>query len=143
MKRIVRLTESDLVKLVKRVIKEQRIFDDPMSSTTPLPIQVKNIKSQLEELGFKYKPEGSNYKFEYEVGENFILVSVNPINKTKPYSVRSIIEKQNYKPHPSTDGNSKFNSTYTDMDKQYLENDYNLLISDVKKSKNKIITKVK
>ena len=88
MKRIVRLTESDLVKLVKRVIKEQRILDDPgEGSTTPLPKVVTNIKNELERLRFKYNlNKDLTHMFQYndKMG-NKIEVKIDTNNKIKPY----------------------------------------------------------
>jgi hypothetical protein len=54
MKKIIRLTESDLVKIVKRVIKEQRISDLPQNQQTgPKP----NVTSNTKDLRGNLSPQ--------------------------------------------------------------------------------------
>jgi hypothetical protein len=54
MKKIIRLTESDLVKIVKRVIKEQRISDLPQNQQTgPKP----NVTSNTKDLRGTLSPQ--------------------------------------------------------------------------------------
>jgi hypothetical protein len=142
MKKIVRLTETDLIKLVKKVIQEQRILDDPGGGpVTSLPIQVKDVKTKLEELGFKLITGEYQYVFEYKSGDNIIRITVNPNDINKPYSVVSILVKPNYTSAPGYE-KSKFDLTYTDLYKQYSRNEVNMLISDIVKSKNKIKPRV-
>jgi hypothetical protein len=140
MKKIIRLSESDLIRLVKRVIKEQpRILDDSGEGlTTSLPTQVKKIQNKLESLGFNLIIESDyGYRFEYKKGDNFIVIYINPNETNKPYSVVAVLMKPNFEPNPGYE-KSKFDLTYTDLDKSYSENEINTLISDVVKSKNKI-----
>jgi hypothetical protein len=141
MKKIIRLTESDLIRLVKRVIKEQpRILDDPGDGlTTSLPDKFKKIQNKLEDLGFKLRIDVGYdlYVFEYKSGDNFIRITINPTETNKPYSVVAVLVKPNFEPNPGYE-KSKFDLTYTDLYKSYSENEINTLISDVIKSKNKI-----
>jgi hypothetical protein len=130
MKKIIRLTETDLIKLVKRVISEQpRAYNDPA---------LLNVENELLNLGFKYKRDRSSHKFEYILGQNLIRVIVNTSEKN-PYSVLSIITNSNYIPKPGYEKDS-WDETITDINKEYSENEYKQLLSDVSKSKQKIKT---
>jgi hypothetical protein len=130
MRKIIRLTESDLIKLVKRVISEQpRAYDHPA---------LLNVENELLDLGFKYKRENSLHNFEYNSGQNLIRVIVNT-SARKPYSVLSIMTNSNYIPKPGYEKDS-WGETITDINKEYSENEYKQLISDVTKSKQKIKT---
>lgn len=113
---------------------------------TPVGIEdsklLNNIKNELINLGFKYTPENNygqiQHKFRYEKGENSITVRVDPQPSiSKPYSVVSILLKPNYESNPGYE-QSKWDMTYTDIDKNYSADQYRLLISDVKTSMNKI-----
>jgi hypothetical protein len=137
MKRIVRLTESDLVKLVKRVIKEQRILDDPgEGSTTPLPKVVTNIKNELERLRFKYNlNKDLTHMFQYndKMG-NKIEVKIDTNNKIKPYLVISNTLNPNWNPSPGLERDTF--DKYIYINKEYSENEYPRLLSDIKTSMN-------
>jgi hypothetical protein len=152
MKRIIRLTESDLVKLVKRVIKEERILDDlGEGSTTLLPKVVTNIKNELEGRGFKYNLNGGNWAtrmfgidqetedsvhiFQYndKLGNN-IEVKIDTTNKIKPYLVISKTLNPNWNPSPGLERDTW--DKYIYVRKEYSENEYPRLLSDIKTSMN-------
>ena len=132
MKKIIRLTENDLVRLIKRVIMEE---DDNTL--------LNNIKGELTNLGFKYYSEDQRHVLKYKEGENIITVGVstNPM-ESRPYSVVSILLKPNYEANPGYE-RSRFDRTYTDIGeeggpKRYASDQYKLLLNDVKTSMKKI-----
>ena len=66
MKKVIRLTEDDLVRLVKRVIKEERTSGDIVSARTNLVTKLKNKGYRLTkpgETGYEstaFKPKGND-----------------------------------------------------------------------------------
>jgi hypothetical protein len=66
MSKIIRLTESDLTRIVKRVIEEQ------MNKQTPIDIQMTKIKP---EMGGKYC-FGNPQRLKMDVGNNVVLIKV-------------------------------------------------------------------
>lgn len=81
MKKIVRLTESDLVKLVKRVIEEQT--ESEVMNATPITLRGMAIGEAIKMLadnGFIYKTDGSRvsqyvpglYKFVFNEGVRMV-----------------------------------------------------------------------
>ena len=66
MKKVIRLTEEDLTKLVKRVIKEQSSSDDIVSARTNIVMKLKNKGYRLTKPGetgnesTAFKPKGKD-----------------------------------------------------------------------------------
>jgi len=95
MKKIVRLTESDLVRLVKKVIKEQDLggFKEPVSNETGNDFDHYNkiVKPKLLDAGFKdmydknleqYGTSNSMVYGDHSTGVNVMLKK----SKTEPHS---------------------------------------------------------
>ena len=83
MKKVIRLTESDLIRLVKRVIKEQSTAPTAPAGQTPEQND-KALRKLLTDNGFTI-PQGTDNRIftKFKGEEEFILIFSKPVEKAK------------------------------------------------------------
>jgi|688.fasta_scaffold11506_18 hypothetical protein len=118
MKRTIRLKESDLVKLIKRVIKEE-IEDKPLHFTT--------IQNTLSPLGFKFEDSGDTLSLDFGDKNNNFLSVIYYKEDPRYYVISLGGGKYNTEVEPPRRMNPK-----KIFERNYTTSEVNKLIDDVK-----------
>lgn len=131
MKKIIRLTESDLIRLVKRIIKEG------VDETFVQSLMSRGFKKNEDKR--YYNPDSVDY--EYIKGKNSIRITIYFNDSNKHYKVLSVLSNPNYTPKPNSELDT-FDSTKIDLNKYYSKGQENTIIQYIDNFINKIKSKV-
>jgi len=87
MKKVIKLTESDLIRIVKRVINEEKEMSDPCKSWDDMVKYIKSTKLDIQ--GFKFKRFIEGIETNPAVFENTTTKTTLRLNPKKTWEVYS------------------------------------------------------